>query len=92
MCTVHPAGTFTAILNAENMEYKVVPVTPVMNRRQTLDDVGKDFEFVINKYAAQGWNYVRLENLHIWVAVGGCFGFFSTGGYYEIKHMLVFSK
>ena len=75
------------------MEYKVVSIIPVQGDKQTAKDVAQDLENVIKKYHAEGWEYVRVENLLTWVnPSGGCFGIGQTPGYNATRQMIVFKK
>ena len=72
------------------MEYKVVPFTP---NNPTTDAVAEHLEKFINHYAAQGWNYVRLESVTTFIGPdNGCFGFGGRPGFTTAKQMVVFSK
>jgi len=75
------------------MEYKVVPIIPTLKQDQTINHIALDFESVIQKYAAEGWQYQRVESLQIWVdGSDGCFGLGATPGYHVVKQMIVFKK
>ena len=75
------------------MEYKVVSIVPVQGDKQTGRDVAQDFENVIKKYHAEGWEFVRVENLFTWVnPTGGCFGIGQTPGYNKTIQTIVFKK
>lgn len=75
------------------MEYKVVPIVPMQGVKQTNKDVAQEFENVFKKYHADGWGFVRVENLLTWVSpIGGCFGFGQTPGYNKTLQVIVFRK
>jgi hypothetical protein len=75
------------------MDYKVVSIVPVQGDKQTGKDVAQELENVIKKYHAEGWEFVRVENLLTWVnPTGGCFGFGQTPGYNATRQMVVFKK
>lgn len=75
------------------MEYKVVSIVPVQKEKEDGTHVAKSLENLINQHKAEGWEYIRVENLKTWVnPSGGCFGFGQTPGYYAEKQMVVFKK
>lgn len=75
------------------MEYKVVPINPIQREKETEVHVAQEFEAMIKKYNAEGWEYLRTESLKIWVnGDNGCFGFGGKPGYYSEKQMVVFKK
>ena len=76
------------------MEYKVVPfVASIDFKKGTSDHVAEQLEKLINHYAAQGWEYVRLESVTTYVGPdNGCFGFGGKPGYTTARQMVVFSR
>ena len=75
------------------MEYKVVSIVPIQRQNETAMQVAQDFEGILKKYHAEGWEYMRVDDLQTWVApVGGCFGFGQTPGYHQVNQMIVFRK
>jgi hypothetical protein len=75
------------------MEYKVIPITPVQKEKENITHIAKDFESVISKYTAEGWEYVSTESLKVWVkGNSGCFGIGATPGYFDEKQMIVFKR
>ncbi|WP_372339290.1 hypothetical protein [Flavobacterium sp. '19STA2R22 D10 B1'] len=59
----------------------------------TSESVAEHLEQLINHYAAQGWNYIRLEDARAYVQpTGGCFGFWQTPGFTIHRQMVVFSR
>ena len=76
------------------MNYKVVPfVAAIEQKKGTSDDVARQLELLINEYASQGWNYVRLEAVSTFVGPdNGCFGLGGKPGYSTTRQMVVFSK
>lgn len=76
------------------MNYKVVPlVASVDPKKRTSNDAAQQLEDLINKYAAEGWKYERLESLTTYVnPQSGCFGLQSKPGYTTARQLVVFSK
>ena len=75
------------------MEYKVVSVSPSQKGSVNPQVLALEFESIINKYKMDGWQYVRIESLKVWVDKSGCFGLIGAGtGYYAEKQMIVFTK
>jgi hypothetical protein len=75
------------------MQYKVVPIVPVIRKGENVSHLVTEFESVIQKYADQGWDFVSLESLSTWVTGNsGCFGLGATPGYMDVKQMLIFRK
>jgi hypothetical protein len=75
------------------MEYKVVSIVPVQKDKENIQHIAQELENLINKYNADGWEYIRVENLMTWVnPVNGCFGLGATAGYYSQQQMVVFRK
>jgi len=75
------------------MEYKVVPITPVQKNKEDITHIAQELESLIKKHHTDGWEYVRIESLKVWVnPIGGCFGFGTVPGYYAEKQMMIFKK
>lgn len=78
------------------MTYKIVPIVAHLQKNQTQQDLGRMFEETINKYAADGWQYVRTETLKTLVEGSkGCLGLGLIGAspnFYMEMHMIVFEK
>jgi len=75
------------------MQYKIVPISPVIRKGENVTHLAAEFESVIQKYIEQGWEFVSLESLSTWVTgSSGCFGFGSTPGYMDVKQILIFRK
>lgn len=76
------------------MEYKVIPfVAAIDHKTGTSDHVAKQLEDLINRAAAEGWQYIRLESVTTYVSPDeGCFGFGSSPGYTTTRQMVVFSR
>ncbi len=76
------------------MEYKVIPFVALIDHKKgTSDHVAQQLEQLINKYALQGWSYIRLESVTTYVAPdNGCFGFGGKPGFTTTKQMVVFKK
>ena len=63
------------------MEYTVVPFTANITRGQGATDAAQQLSQVINHYAQQGWEYVRMESVSTIIttpANAGCAGFGAT--------------
>ena len=75
------------------MEYKVISVVPIKQATESGTDLANRFESVIQKYASEGWEYVRLETLKAWVPPGkaGCFGS-PPPGYFTENYVIVFKR
>ncbi len=75
------------------MQYKVVPINPVIRKGENVTHLAMEFEGVIQKYVEEGWGFVSLESLSTWVTGNsGCFGFGATPGYMDVKQILIFRK
>ena len=75
------------------MEYKVIGIVPVLDEKQNINDLAKQFEDMIKKHTTDGWEYVRTESLKTWVNGNkGCFGFGATPGFYAEKQLMIFRK
>lgn len=80
-----------------DMEYKVVPVDVSVLEQEGVDAVAKRVETLINKEAAQGWEFISLENIEIVVTNPGDKGCFGIGATPETSRvtrfdMAVFQK
>lgn len=77
------------------MEYKVVAFVASMDQHKkgTSKPVAEQLEVLINQYANEGWNYVRLESVSTYVNPdNGCFGFGSKPGFTTSRQLIVFSR
>ena len=75
------------------MQYKVVPINPVIRKGENSTHLAAEFESVIQKYEEEGWGFVSLESLSTWVTGNsGCFGLGATPGYMDVKQILIFRK
>lgn len=75
------------------MNYKVVPFVAQVTQKDTTSSVANQLEALINQFAADGWEYVSLENVETQVApTGGCFGIGAKPGYSTFFKMVVFRK
>ncbi len=76
------------------MEYKVVPFVVSTNRSKGSSDfIANQLEVLIKKYSSEGWKYIRLERVSIYVpSKKGFLGFGGTSGYASSRQMLVFEK
>ncbi|WP_158797881.1 hypothetical protein [Pedobacter sp. L105] len=75
------------------MEYKVVPFVAVINQqKETTKVVADQLEQLIQKFHAEGWEYLRLESVSTYVQPeSGCFGG-GTPGRMTAHQMVVFTK
>lgn len=63
------------------MQYTVVPFTANITRGQGTTEAAQQLEQMINHYAGQGWEYVRLESVSTIIttpANAGCLGLGGT--------------
>jgi hypothetical protein len=61
------------------MTYKVVPFTSAVAAGANATAAASQLENLIQTYAVDGWEYVRLEHVNTHVAgTAGCFGFGAT--------------
>lgn len=75
------------------MEYKAVSIVPVQKEKEDGRHVAQNLEDLINKYNSEGWEYLRVESLKVWInPSGGCFGLGQTQGYYAERQMVIFRK
>lgn len=75
------------------MQYHVVPFTANIVRGQGGDAAAKQLADVINHYAQQNWEYVRLESVRTIIgATAGCMGFGATPAIETIVYMIVFRQ
>jgi hypothetical protein len=75
------------------MEYKVVPFMARITHNDTTASVAQQLENLIREHAANGWQYIKLENVETQVAAdNGCFGIGGKPGFTTVFKMAVFSK
>ena len=79
------------------MNYTVVPFTANIVRGQGATEAADQLSQMINHYASQGLEYVRLESVETIVTtpgVAGCFGFGGTPAFSvpTIYYMVVFKS
>lgn len=76
------------------MEYKVIPfVATVKKQNISSGNIAQQLEDLIKTQTAQGWEYIRLENVSTYVQpVTGCFDYTSQKGYMAYYQMAVFTK
>lgn len=77
------------------MEYKVVGFVPSLKQegKEKVLLVAPQLEEVINKYAKEGWSYVRLEQVTTHVkGTDGCFGIGAKPASITSRQMIVFRK
>lgn len=79
------------------MEYKVVPFVASITKGQGAGSAAAQLASLINHEAAEGWQYVRMENIEINIhdpGKSGCLGFGAVPPSNEVIRydMVVFSK
>ena len=79
------------------MKYTVVPFTANIVRGQGANEAAKQLSQMINSYAGQGLEYVRLESVSTIIttpANAGCFGFGGTpaSSVETVVYMVVFKS
>jgi hypothetical protein len=75
------------------MTYKVVPFTAKIGNTDSASAAAAQLESVISAHAAEGWDYVRLEQVDTYVAgSNGCFGFGAVPGRSISIAMVVFRR
>lgn len=74
----------------EEMKYKVVPVDVAVLEEQGLREVVRRVETVINEEAANGWDFMGLENIQIVVTDPGTKGCFGIGARPETSRITRF--
>ena len=79
------------------MEYMVMPFTANITKGQGAADAAQQLSQMVNHYAQQGWEYVRLESVSTIVttpANAGCLGFGATPASHAetIVYMAVFRR
>lgn len=75
------------------MEYKVISITPIKKASDVGTELANNYQATINKYAMEGWEYVRLETISAWIpGTSGCFGFSNTPGRFSENYVIVFRK
>lgn len=75
------------------MKYKVVPFTAKIGSTDGASTAASQLETLIAGNAAQGWEYVRLEQVDTYVAgTNGCFGLGATPARTTSISMAVFRQ
>ena len=73
--------------------YKAVPFVARIESTEDVGAAASQLERLINKYAAEGWKYVRVESVEINQAGdAGCFGIGATPGAVIRYDMVVFER
>lgn len=74
-------------------EYKVVPFVAAINSLEGSQQAAAQLEQLVQTWAQNGWEYVRLESVATYVAgSSGCFGFGATAGGMTSYSMVVFRR
>ena len=75
------------------MEYKAIAIFPSQKSGQNDQVLALELESIIKKHHLDGWQYVRIESLKVWVDKSGCFGLIGAGtGYYAERQMIIFTR
>ena len=76
------------------MEYKVIPfVASIDPKTGSSTQVAEQLQKKIDKYAADGWTYVGVEEVTTFVNPdNGCFGFGAKPGYTTANQVIVFKR
>ena len=75
------------------MNYKCVPFEPAIDRQAPVQGVSQSLDSLIKSEAADGWEFVSLENSSTVVpGNSGCFGFGETSAYAKTFSIAVFRK
>ena len=76
------------------MEYKVVPFTATLNKKnERTSVVAEQLETLIKQFNNQGWEYVRLENVATYVQpAAGFLGIGAKAMYLTSYQVVVFCK
>lgn len=75
------------------MTYKVVPFTASVGINADASAAASQLETLIQSFASEGWEYVRLEHVDTFVAgSNGCFGLGATPSRQISIAMAVFRK
>lgn len=73
--------------------YRVVPFVAAIASNQGAEQASSQLESLIQTYAQQGWEYVRLENVETYVeGTNGCFGLGATPARMTSYSMVVFRQ
>jgi len=73
--------------------FKVVPFVASVGTLEGSQQAAAQLEQLIQTWAENGWEYVRLESVETFVAGNnGCFGFGATPGRMTSYSMVVFRK
>lgn len=75
------------------MEYRVIPFTANIANGEGAPAAASQLQTLIATNAAQGWEYVRLEQVETHIAgTDGCFGFGAMPASSRSLSMVVFRK
>ena len=75
------------------MQYKVVPFVANVSNTQGASAAASQLENLIASHTADGWEYMRLENVETSIAgSSGCFGIGATPGMNTSYSMVIFRK
>jgi hypothetical protein len=76
------SGATSNIINGGTMQFKVVPFVAKISNSGGASDAASQLQTLISGEGADGWEYVRLEQIHTHVAGlpgdNGCFGWGKT--------------
>lgn len=75
------------------MEYRVVPFSADVGSHEGGSEAASNLEDLIQKMAADGWEFVDFEQVQTYKAgSSGCLGFFATEGETFTITMVIFRK
>lgn len=75
------------------MNFIVVPFIAHITHDGSSKEVAQQLQRLINEYASQGWEYLRLESVETAIAAdAGCFGLGAKPGYTTVYRMAVFKQ
>ena len=75
------------------MQYKVVPFTANVSRKESSATVAAQVQSMIDSQLMEGWEYQRMESVETSVApTGGCFGIGAQPGFSTSIQILIFKR
>jgi len=75
------------------MQYRVIPFTASIGNTEGAGAAAGQLQHMIASLAAEGWEYVRLEQVETFIAgSSGCFGIGATPAYTRSLSMAVFRQ
>jgi len=75
------------------MEYKVLPFNASLKRKDTADVAARQLQQLIDQQRAQGYEYVRLEEITTCIdGTNGCLGIGAKPSYIVTVSVAIFKK